>query len=253
MTEIDVTDPKLDWNAYTADELVNAKLVTPRPEGANWAGSEMDLRVQAERDLRDHLSPEDKTRRIRAQRDRAQDTLNAAHRTLNSMGNIQANLNVLEGLKPVPLNLKPQVNIDMDKLYKSLTNQMSRQLHVKVSPEGTLTTTPTNDDEEPPATPELTETEEELLREAQTISGSEALDSILTYVEDVSTTLTDQTTAGAQQAKFNRRWTIISIIVASLSLALAITTACITLFGPTPTVELPTNPIPVEVIEPTNK
>lgn len=253
MIEIDVTDPKLDWNDYTSDELVNAKLVSPRAEGANFTKADIDAKAQAESDLRDHMSPEDQERRIQVQWNQAKMTIDAARKALNSMGSIRKNLNVLQDFKPVTPNLKPMPKIDMDKLLKSMTNQLSQQLQVKVSPDGTLTTTAINDDEEVPPTPELTEPEQELLREAQTISGSEALSTIITHVEAVSATLKQQKKAGAQQATFNQRGTIISIIVATLSLILAITTACITLLGPAPTIEFPANPLPVEVVEPANE
>lgn len=253
MIEIDVTDPKLDWNDYTSDELVNAKLVAPRAEGANFTKADIDAKAQAESDLRDHMSPEDQERRIQVQWNQAKMTIDAARKALNSMGSIRKNLNVLQNVKPFTPTVKPMPNIDMDKLIRSITNQQSQQLHVKVSPEGALTTTPINDDEVTATTPELTEPEQALIREAQTISGSEVLSAIVTHVEAVSATLTEQKEEGEKQARFNRRGTIISIVVATLSLILAITTACITLFGPAPTIESPADPIPVEVVEPTNE
>ncbi|PCC44742.1 hypothetical protein [Brevibacterium aurantiacum] len=251
MIEIDVTDPKLDWTDYTSDELVNANLIAPRTEGANFTKADIDLKTQAENDLREHLSPEDEDRRIRVLWRRAQDTIDGARRAMTSMGTIRTNLKAMQDFNKVPTNLIPTPKIDMDKILKSMTNQLSQQMHIKVSPEGKLTTTPTGDNV--PSTPELTEPEQEVLREAQTISGSKELDTIVSHVAAVSTTLKDQNEASEKQATFNRRGTIISIIVATLSLALAITTACMTLFEPAPIIEYPTNPIPVEVIEPTNE
>ncbi|WP_172170999.1 hypothetical protein [Brevibacterium sp. CT2-23B] len=252
MIEIDVTDPQLSWDDYTADELVHAQLITPRVDGVNITSADMELKAQAESALREYLSAEDEDRRIRVLWHRAKDTLDNAREAMTSMDSIRANIKTMQGAKPVPLNLKPKLNVDMDKVLRSMTNQLSHQLRVKIAPDGTLTSIPIDSEEKVAPEPELSDSEQEQLREVQQIADSPSMLAIVNYLEDMSTRLVEGEKQAEQRRRIDSKFRWASIGIAALSLIIATLTAATTFFGPTPTVQFPDKPVPV-IIERSTK
>ncbi|GAA1937309.1 hypothetical protein GCM10009689_17300 [Brevibacterium antiquum] len=286
MLEIDVTNPDLDWNDYTYEQLIKAKLLVPRDEGETRSAADFQLIKEKEDGLRQFLPPEESERRKEVQRERAARSLAAAREALRSMSNIRSNIDVLQGTKLTPkleFKVAPSPKIaakytpdiskyapDMSNVMKALTKQISEQFNIPVDPRGELK--PFGDESEPAKEGEvgedesapnkasgqlvpaeqgvdLTDEEREEVREINTIAQSRGVVTIIDYMEEVTNTLVAQKEAGDKQARFDRIGTKTSIGIAALSLILAITTACVTLFRPTPTVEFPDGPMPVQIVE----
>lgn len=289
MLEIDVTNPDLDWNDYTYEQLINARLIAPGTENDTDDRTllEADLQMvrDAEEELRRFLTPVERNRREAVQRERAARSISAAREALKSMGSIRANIDVLQGKKFAPKIAIPKIDFkvtpstkiaakytpDMSNVVKALTKQVSEQFNIPLNAKGELASEDDEDaekvepvdtepDEASPSeqTPqsisaepvvELTDKERKELREAQAIAQSPELRVLVNQISTVTGSLASSKEADDLRARTNAKFTWASIIIAGLSLILAITTACITLLRPTPTVEFPSDPMPVQIVE----